>query len=328
MGCLEQIISKAKALNKTIVLPEATDLRILKAANVITKEKIAVPILVGNKYEIEKKALEYNIDISDVKIIDPLGSCEYENYVKVLYELRKEKGLTLDMAKELVKDPVYFGVLMVKMGAADGLVSGAIHTTADTLRPALQIIKGREKVVSSFILMDITTSKYAGTYVFSDCGLIPNPTAEQLAIIASQSASSYKLLAQEEPKVALLSYSSHGSAKSECTEKVIQAKNILDQGEQLFKYDGEIQLDAAIDPVVAQHKVNGSPIAGHANVLIFPNLDSGNIGYKLVERFAEAQAIGPITQGLNKPINDLSRGCKAEDVVMAVAVTAIQAENI
>ena len=326
---IDRIIKKAKDNKKTIILPEAEDERVLRAARIIADKNIAKIILIGNESKVYEKTKKIGIDLSDITLINPETSEYYEDFIHFLYELRKEKGMTLNQAKEYVSDPVYFGVLMVKKGLADGLVSGAAHSTADTLRPALQIIKAKKgtKLVSSFFLMEIENSRYEKEYIFSDCGLIPNPTSEQLAEIALLANDTYKLLIGNEPKVAMLSFSTLGSAKSEETKKVIEATELAKNARKDVVIDGELQLDAAIDSSVASMKAPTSRVAGHANVLVFPNLDAGNIGYKLVERFAGANAYGPITQGLDKPINDLSRGCKTEDIVGAVAITAVQAQN-
>ena len=326
---IDKIIERAKENIKTIVLPEAQDERVLKAARIIKDNNIAKVILVGDRIQAIRKAKIASVDIQDIDFINPIESELYEQFVHLLYELRKEKGMTVNQAREYVLDPVYFGVLMVKAGLADGLVSGACHSTADTLRPALQIVKARRgtKLVSSFFLMEIANSKYQSEYIFSDCGLIPNPDKTDLAEIAILANDTYKLLIGKEPKVALLSYSTLGSAKSDSTIKVMEAKNIVNNTRPDIVIDGELQLDAALDEKVASLKAPTSHVAGHANVLVFPNLDAGNIGYKLVERFAGANAYGPITQGLDKPINDLSRGCKAEDIVGVVAITAVQAQN-
>ena len=326
---IDKIINEAKKNVKRIVLPEAEDLRVIFEARECTDREIANIILIGDKNKIKEKANANNLNVDDIEIIEPRMDECYEEYVKYLFDLRKRKGLSLEQATNLVLDPVYFGVLMVKLGRADGLVSGAVHSTADTLRPALQIIKAKEgkNLVSSFFLMEIPNSSYEKEYVFSDCGLIPNPTEEELAEIAIEASETYKMLVKKEPKVAMLSYSTYGSAVSETTKKVINATNIVKTREPNLLIDGELQLDAAIDTAVAERKAKGSEVAGQANVLIFPNLEAGNIGYKLVERFAKANAYGPITQGLAKPVNDLSRGCKAEDIVGAVAITAVQAQN-
>lgn len=326
---IDNILAKAKKLQKRIVLPEASDSRVLKAAELIVKDGIAIPILIGNKQEILKKSDEYNITLDGVEIVDPLTFEKYNDYVNMLYQLRKHKGMTLEKANNLLKDNNYFGVCMVKAGDADGLVSGAIHSTADTLRPALQIIKAKNMTesVSSFFLMNMHTSKYKHSYIFADCGLIQDPTAEELATISKQAASTCKLLLGEDPVVAMLSYSTYGSAKSESISKVVEAKKILDEQNVNFEYDGELQVDAALEPSVAKIKAPECKITGRPNVFVFPNIDAGNIGYKLVERFAGADAIGPITQGLAKPVNDLSRGCKPYDIVVAVGITALQSNN-
>lgn len=326
---IDRIIERAKQSIKTIVLPESEDERVLKAARMIKDQEIAKVILVGDKLQAFRKAKIAGVSIEDIEFITPVESEHYEEFVHYLYDLRKEKGMTVNMAREYVLDPVYFGVIMVKLGFADGLVSGACHSTADTLRPALQIVKAKTgtKLVSSFFLMEIENSKYEKEYIFSDCGLIPNPDKTDLAEIAILANDTYKLLIGNEPKVALLSYSTLGSAKSDSTTKVMEAKNIVNNLRPDIVIDGELQLDAALDEKVAGLKAPTSHVAGAANVLIFPNLDSGNIGYKLVERFAGANAYGPITQGLAKPINDLSRGCKAEDIVGVVAITCVQAVN-
>lgn len=328
MNECELLLENAKKKLRRIVLPESSDLRVLKAVERVQKEKIAIPVLVGDKAEIEKLCVKNGIDITGVEIINPLTYDKSDEYVKMLYELRKAKGLTLDAAHELVKDYVYFGVCMVKAGDADGLVSGAVHTTADTLRPALQIIKAKTpgEIVSSFFIVDIKSSKYKGTYIFSDCGLNEFPTSEELAVICKQAAKSCRQLLYKEPVCALLSYSTYGSAKSESVSKVRAAKEILKAENVDFEFDGELQVDAALVPEVAKIKAPECKITGRPNVLIFPNIEAGNIGYKLVERFAEADAIGPITQGLAFPINDLSRGCKSDDIVLSVAVTSLQAD--
>lgn len=329
MGVMDSLIEKAKIHKKTIILPEATDERILKATEEILKQEIANIVLIGDKNNILKLANEKNINIDGARIENPLTSEYVDEAIKTFYELRKEKGITLDDARKYMQDEIYFGIMLVKMGKADGLVSGAIHPTADTLRPALQIIKGKEKsgVVSSFFLMEIENSDYEKAYIFADCGLIPYPNEEELATISIQANESYKSIIGGVPKIALLSYSTFGSAKSDNIDRIVRAKEIIKQKDPDIIVDGELQLDAAIDEKVAKIKAPGSEVAGKANVLIFPNLDAGNIGYKLVERFAKAKAYGPITQGLAAPINDLSRGCKYMDIVGVVAITCIQAED-
>lgn len=333
MSFIEKIKERAKRNIKTIVLPEAQDIRTLKATEQVLKEGYAKIILIGNQGEIEQKANENKINIIGAKIIDPTKSNKYDEYVNVLYELRKHKGMTIEKAKELVKDPVHFGILMLKDKTcdADGLVSGAIHSTSDTLRPALQILKTKPdtKLVSAFFVMVVPNCKYGenGTFIFGDCGLNENPDAEQLSEIAIASSKSFKQLVEKEPKVAMLSYSTYGSAKSELTEKVINATKYAKEKESDILIDGEMQLDSAIIPEVANLKAPNSKIKGEANVLIFPDLNAGNIGYKLVQRLANAEAYGPLCQGIAKPVNDLSRGCSSEDIAGVIAITAVQAQE-
>ena len=333
MNFIENIKNRAKQEIKTIVLPEAEDIRTLKATQIALKEKYANIVLVGNEEIIKQKAQENNINIEGATIINPQTSENYEKYAQLLYELRKNKGMTIEQAKELVLNPVYFGMLMVKdeETKADGLVSGAVHSTADTLRPALQILKTAPdtKLVSAFFVMVVPDCEYGenGTFIFGDAGLNENPNPDQLSEIAISSSKSFTQLVQKEPKVAMLSYSSHGSAHSELTEKVIEATKLLKEKEPNLIADGELQLDAAIIPEVAASKAPTSPLKGEANVLIFPNLDAGNIGYKLVQRLGKAEAYGPLCQGIAKPVNDLSRGCSAEDIAGVIAITAVQAQN-
>jgi len=333
MNFIENIKNRAKQEIKTIVLPEAEDIRTLKATQIALKEKYANIVLVGNEEIIKQKAQENNVNIEGATIINPQTSKDYEKYAQLLYELRKNKGMTIEQAKELVLNPVYFGMLMVKdeETKADGLVSGAAHSTADTLRPALQILKTAPdtKLVSAFFVMVVPDCEYGenGTFIFGDAGLNENPNPDQLSEIAISSSKSFTQLVQKEPKVAMLSYSSHGSAHSELTEKVIEATKLLKEKEPNLIADGELQLDAAIIPEVAASKAPTSPLKGEANVLIFPNLDAGNIGYKLVQRLGKAEAYGPLCQGIAKPVNDLSRGCSAEDIAGVIAITAVQAQN-
>ena len=330
MSFIEEMKIKAKKNIKTIVLPEATDQRVLEATNIILKEGFANVILVGDEKEIINIANENGFDVSKATIINPNESSKYEEYVEAFYELRKLKGVDINKAKEMMKDPVYFGMMMVKMGDCDGFVSGAIHSTSDTLRPALQILKTapNTKLVSAFFLMVVPNCEYGenGTFVFSDCGLNPNPNAEELSEIAISSAKSFEQLVGKTPRVGMLSFSTYGSAKSESTEKVTQATQLVKEKMPKLLVDGELQLDAAIIPEVANSKAPGSKVAGNANTLIFPNLDAGNIGYKLTQRLAKAEAYGPLCQGIAKPVNDLSRGCSAQDIVGVVAITAVQAK--
>lgn len=330
MNFIEKIKEKASKNVKTIVLPEAEDVRVLKAAEIINKEKFAKVVLIGNEEEVNKLLEENNINLGDTKIIDPEKSEKKESYANSLFELRKAKGMTEEQAKELILNPVYFGMMMVKMEEADGLVSGAAHSTADTLRPALQIIKTKPgtKLVSAFVAIDVPNCEFGekGLFFFGDCGLNQNPNSEELAQIAVSTAKSFEELVGKKSKVAMLSYSTMGSAKAEEVTKVQEATKIVKESAPEIMIDGEMQLDAAIVTEVGKSKAPGSEVAGHANVLIFPNLEAGNIGYKLAERLAKAEAYGPICQGIAKPVNDLSRGCKAEDIVGAVAITAVQAQ--
>lgn len=331
MSFINDIKQRAKQDIKTIILPESNDLRVIKATEQVLKEGYSDIILIGNKEEIKKLAQENNIDISKAKIVDPLKSDKFSEYAEKFYELRKAKGMTLDKAKEIMKDNVYFGMMMVEQGDGDGLVSGACHSTADTLRPALQILKTAPgtKLVSAFFLMVVPNCEYGenGAFVFGDCGLNEYPDPEALSEIAISSSKSFKQLVGKEPKVAMLSYSSYGSAHSPLTDKVVEATKLLKEKMPELIADGELQLDAAIIPEIAASKAPGSPLKGEANTLIFPDLDAGNIGYKLVQRFAKAEAYGPLCQGIARPVNDLSRGCSAEDIAGVVAITAVQAQE-
>lgn len=331
MNFIEGIKERAKKDLKRIVLPEASDIRTIKAADIALKEEYAEIILIGDENSINKLASTNNLDISKATIINPLNSEKSRVYAEKLYELRKAKGMTLEQAEELVKNEVYFGMMMVKLEEADGLVSGAIHSTSDTLRPALQILKTAPdtKLVSAFFLMVVPDCEYGekGVFVFGDCGLNQNPTAEELMEIAHSSSKSFEQLVGKEAKVAMLSYSTKGSAKSELTQKVIDATNMIKEKYPQIKVDGELQLDAAIVPEVGASKAPESDIAGKANTLIFPDLDAGNIGYKLVQRLGKAEAYGPLCQGIARPVNDLSRGCSAEDIAGVIAITAVQAQE-
>ncbi len=335
MKFIEKIKQQALKEIKTIVLPETEDIRTLKGAEIVLKEKFANIILLGNENEIKKTVDSNNIDISGATIIDPIKSEKLSEYTQALYELRKAKGMTLENAENILKENSrYFATMMVKLGDADGYVSGAIHPTADTLKPALQIIKGANgvKTVSAFFVMVLKDTELGedGVFIYSDCGMNENPTAEQLADIAVMSSKSFKELVNPSgiPKIAMLSYSTKGSAHSELTEKVVNATNIAHEKAPKLLIDGELQLDSAIIPEVANMKAPGSNVAGKANILVFPDLDAGNIGYKLTQRLAHAEAYGPLCQGLAKPVNDLSRGCSAEDIAGVVAITCVQAQNI
>ena len=329
MSFIDNIITRAKANKKTIVLPETMDDRVLGAAEKIVNEDVANVILIGNKEEI----LEKNSSLNKCVIIDPIeDSVLTDELTLKLYELRKEKGLSEEEARKLLtEDYMYYACMLVKTGRADGVVSGACHSTANTLRPALQIIKTKEncKLVSAFFLMVVPDCQYGsnGTFIFADSGLVQDPTSEELAYIANSSADSFELLVQDKARVAMLSHSSMGSAKHELVDKVVNGVNLAKEMYPKLEIDGELQLDAAIVPEVANSKAPNSSVAGHANVLIFPNLDAGNIGYKLVQRLAKAEAYGPITQGIAAPINDLSRGCSVDDIVGVVAITCVQAQG-
>lgn len=326
---IEKIKERAKQDKKTIVLPESMDRRTFEAAAQVLKEDIANLIIIGTEEEIAKNS--EGLDISKAKIINPFTYEKTEDYLNLFVELRKNKGLTYEDAKKTaLGDYMYYACLMVKAGDADGVVSGACHSTANTLRPSLQIIKTKPgvKLVSSFFVMVVPNCEYGenGVFVFADCGLEQNPDSEKLAAIAQCAAESFELLVEKEPRVALLSHSSMGSAKHADVDKVVEAVRIAKENAPELKLDGELQLDAAIVPSVGVSKAPNSPVAGKANVLVFPDLDAGNIGYKLVQRLAKAEAYGPVTQGIAMPINDLSRGCSAEDIVGVVAITCVQAQ--
>lgn len=331
MSFIDEIKQRAKQDIKTIVLPESNDIRTLKATMQVLQEGFADIILVGNKEEINNLAEKNQINITGAKIVDPGTSEKFSEYANQFYELRKAKGMTLDKAKEMMKDSVYFGMMMVKAKDADGLVSGACHSTADTLRPALQILKTAPgtKLVSAFFLMIVPNCEYGekGAFVFADSGLNEYPDPEALSEIAISSSRSFKQLVGTEPRVAMLSYSTYGSAHSPLTDKVVEATRLLKEKMPDLIADGELQLDAAIIPEIASSKAPGSPVAGKANTLVFPDLDAGNIGYKLVQRLAKAEAYGPLCQGIARPVNDLSRGCSAEDIAGVVAITAVQAQE-
>ncbi len=326
---LDRIKERAKMEKKTIVLPESMDRRTFEAAQTILKEGIANLVIIGTPEEVAENSK--GLDISGATIIDPHTYEKTEEYINLFVELRKSKGLTYEDAKaQALSDYMYYACLMVKAGDADGVVSGACHSTANTLRPSLQIIKTKPgvKLVSAFFVMVVPDCEYGanGTFIFGDSGLEQNPDPEKLAAIAACSAESFELLAETEAVVAMLSHSTMGSAKHADVDKVVEATRICKEMNPNLKVDGELQLDAAIVPSVGESKAPGSPVAGHANVLIFPDLDAGNIGYKLVQRLAKAEAYGPVTQGIAMPINDLSRGCSADDIVGVVAITCVQAQ--
>lgn len=329
MSFIEDIKLKAKKNKKTIVLPEVMDNRVLEAASIVLKEDIANIIIIGNEEEIKNAKSNYSLE--KATFIDPFHSDLTEDLMNKLYELRKEKGMTLEEAKKLMlEDYMYYACMLVKEKKADGVVSGACHSSSNTLRPALQIIRTKPgtKLVSAFFLMVVPNCSYGenGVFIFADSGLVQNPNPEELAAIADSSSKSFEQLVEKNAKVALLSHSTKGSAAHADVDKVLEALKIAKEEYPNLEIDGELQLDAAIVPEVAKSKAPDSKIAGHANVLIFPDLDAGNIGYKLVQRLAKAEAYGPITQGIAAPVNDLSRGCSPEDIVGAVAITAVQAQ--
>ena len=328
MAIIDKIKAKAKADIKHIVLPEGEEIRNVQAAVMIRDQGLAKLTLLGNPAKVKEVAA--GADLTGIDIIDPADSDKAPLYAATLYDLRKAKGMTEEEAAKKVADPMYYGIMMVKLGDADGLVSGAIHSTGDMPRPALQVIKSKPgmKTVSSCFLMECPDKSFGdnGVMIFSDCGVNIDPDAEQLANIALGAADSARSLAGMEPRVAMLSFSTKGSAKHDNVTKVQEATRIAKEMAPDLALDGELQLDAALVEKVGQLKAPGSKVAGHANTLVFPDLDAGNIGYKLVQRLAHAEAYGPILQGIAKPCNDLSRGCSAEDIVATVAITACQAQ--
>lgn len=329
MGVMSNILRKAKACRKTIVLPESTDIRMLEASQRVVSEGIADIVLLGDESVIKEKA--QGIDLSGVKIVDPNKSEKSDAYAEKLVELRKHKGMTKEKAEELIKDPLYFGCMMVKLEDADGMVAGAVSSTPDVWRPVLQIIKTRPgiSVASSCFLMEVPDCEYGekGVFIYADCGLNPDPTAEQIAEIAVSAGGTARLLGDMEPRVAMLSFSTKGSASHEFVDKMVEATKLAKELDHDLLVDGELQVDAALDLEIGQKKSPGSKVAGRANVLIFPDLGAGNIAYKLTERLAKAMALGPLSQGLAKPVNDLSRGCNTGDIVNVVAITALEAQK-
>ncbi|MBN2713540.1 MAG: phosphate acetyltransferase [Planctomycetes bacterium] len=334
VALIDDIHSNAKKLQKAIILPESLEERNLKAAELIDKSGFGPLMLIGDQDETNAKAKSFGVNLGDAVLIDPATDENYDLYVHKLVELRGKKGVTEDKAKELLKDPLYYAAMMVKLEKADGYVSGAIHATGDVLRPALQIIKTAPgvKTVSSFFIMILPeSSPYHATrevLFFADCAVVPQPNSDQLSDIAVSTAKSFKaLMPAQEPKVAMLSFSTMGSAKHEDPDKVIEAVKLVKEKAPGLMVDGEMQADAALMASVAGKKCPDSKVGGQANILVFPDLEAGNIGYKLVERLAGAAAIGPVVQGLSRPVNDLSRGCSVQDIVDTVAVTACQAAD-
>ena len=324
---LDKISERAKKLNKIIALPETNDIRTLQATAKILERGIAKIVLIGNETEI--KAFAGDLDISGARFVNPKTYERRDEYIKAFHELRKHKGVTLESAAEIMSDYVYFAVMMAKLGEVDGVVSGAVHSSSDTLRPAVQIVKTAPgaALASAFFIISVPDCEYGsnGTFLFCDSGMVEMPSVEDLAHMAIDSAATFELLVEDVPRVAMLSYSTKGSAKSPLTEATIAATKRAKELAPNIAIDGELQVDAAIVPSVAASKAPGSPVAGKANVFMFPDLNSGNIAYKIAQRLAKAEAYGPITQGLAKPINDLSRGCNDEDIVGAVAITCVQA---
>ena len=326
---MENVYAKARVAKKRIVLPEADDVRTVTAAQKIVEQGLAEIVLVGAEDKVAQAVEQSGSDVSWCRLVDPATSPRREEYAKEFYELRKHKGITEEQAHEIVRDPLYFGCMMVHSGDADGQVSGATHSTAHTVRPALQILKTAPgcKLVSSFFVMIVPDCAFGenGTFMYADCGLVINPNPEELAEIAIQSAKTMQSLLGLEPRVAMLCFSTKGSASNPIADKVIEATRIAKERRPDLLIDGEMQGDAALVDWIGEKKAPGSPVAGRANVLIFPDLNAGNICYKLTERLAKAKAYGPVLQGLKRPVNDLSRGCSADDIVNVVAMTAVQA---
>lgn len=329
MELIDQIKYKARNLHRRIVLPEGTEIRTLKAAEIVLKEKLAELILLGNPLKIKEITEKEGIDIKGAAVVDPSSSPKRESYAEKMAEIRKDKGLTVEEALKLLNDPLYYGCMMIKAGDADGELAGAINATGDVLRPAFQFIKTLPDVsiVSGafFMIFENKTIGDNGILVFADCAVNPDPDDKQLAEIAVTTARTAIKIANIEPRIAMLSFSTKGSAKHNLVDKVVSATKIAREMAPELMIDGELQLDAALVASVGQLKAPGSKVAGNANVLIFPGLESANIGYKLVQRLAGAEAIGPVLQGMAAPVNDLSRGCSVSDIVTMIAVTANQA---
>lgn len=326
MALLERIVERAKAQKKTIILPEGEDRRTIEAAVMSVRDGVADIIMLGDENVIKKEAGD--LDLAGIDIINPLTSDKFDTFVNQYTEMRKAKGMTEDKAREELKDSVYFGCMMLHNGMADGLVSGAVHATSDLLRPALKIIKTAPGIstVSSYFLMEFPDKNLGdnGVLIYADCGVVIDPNADELAAIAIASYGSAKSIAELDPKVAMLSFSTKGSASHPLADKVIEATKKVQELRPDILIDGELQGDAALVEAVGQKKAPGSTVAGKANVLVFPNIDAGNIAYKLTQRLAGATAVGPICQGFKKPVNDLSRGCNSDDILYAIAITVLQ----
>ena len=329
---MEGILARARAARKCIVLPEGVDTRVVKAATVIRDRGIARPVLLGTADDVGRNARDQGVDISGIEVIDPATSPKRQQYADLLYDLRRNKGMTPEQAYDFAGNILYYGVLMIKAGDADGEVSGATHSTADTVRPALQVLRTAPgvSIVSSFFVMILPDSAYGehGLLLYADCGLVINPNPRELAEIAVCTGRTMKALFGFEPRVALLSFSTKGSASDPLVYKVTEATRIAKEKAPDMLIDGELQGDAALVQWVGEKKSPGSPVAGKANILIFPDLQAGNICYKLTERLAKAEAYGPILQGVARPVNDISRGCDWEDIVNVTAITAVQATQI
>ncbi len=328
---IDKLKVRAKQDVKTIVLAEGEDMRTLEAAQIVLKEGYAKIIILGNEAKILDMAKEKGLDLSAARIIDPETSDKTAEYANKFYEMRKAKGMTPELAAETLKSVLYYGVMMVNEGAADGMVAGACNSSANVIRPSLQILKTKPgtKLVSAFFVIVVPNCEYGenGTFIFADSGLNENPDADAVSEIAISSAASFEQLVGAEAKVAMLSYSTYGSAKNPLVDKMQEATRLAKEKRPDIKLDGELQVDAAIVPAVAKSKAPGSTVAGTANVLVFPDLNAGNIGYKIAQRLAKAEAYGPVLQGIRKPVNDLSRGCVAEDIAGVVAITCVQAQD-
>ncbi len=322
MDIIQKFRDQAKERGKTIILPEGTEERVIRAAGILVQEGIARPVLLGNETEIQDIAQKIQVDLAGVEILDPVTQPEFEAYAQKYYELRKHKGMTPEKAREVMTNPLYFGAMMVREGRGDGAVAGSVNTTGDVLRAAIQIVglAPNVNIVSSSFIMVLPKGEIL---TFADCAVIPDPDPGQLASIAISSAETHRKLVGSEPRVAMLSFSTKGSAKHPMVDKVVEATQIVQKTVPELAVDGELQFDAAYVESVGQRKAPGSPVAGKANVFIFPDLNAGNIGYKMVQRLAGAEAIGPVIQGLAKPYNDLSRGCSVDDIVNVAAICSI-----